>query len=101
MPTDVVPEVGRRITPDASSSLGVLTGEVLDVDPPRLLRCRWSGIFGDTVVTFELTPVAEGTRLRLEHAGWGSGAAPDRDGFDQGRGDKLAKDLPAVPRACA
>jgi uncharacterized protein YndB with AHSA1/START domain len=100
MPTDFVPEVGRRFTLD-DPRLGVIRGEVLDVAPPRLLRCRWSGTFGETVVTFELTPVAEGTRLRLEHAGWEMRAEPDRDGFDQGWGDKLARDLPAVLREFA
>jgi uncharacterized protein YndB with AHSA1/START domain len=98
MPTDFVPEVGRRFTLDASPHLGLITGEVLAVDPPRLLRCRWSGVFGDTVVTVELTPVAEGTRLRLEHAGWERRAEPDREGFDRGWGEKLASDLPAVLR---
>lgn len=100
MPTDFVPEVGRRFTLD-DPHLGVITGEVLAADPPRLLRCRWSGIFGDTVVTFELTPVAGGTRLRLEHAGWEERAATDCDMFDQGWGGKLARDLPAVLRDSA
>jgi uncharacterized protein YndB with AHSA1/START domain len=61
-----VAEVGRRFTFDARPTLGWIAGEVLEVDPPRLLRCRWSGAFGDTVVAFELTPTIAGTRLRLE-----------------------------------
>jgi uncharacterized protein YndB with AHSA1/START domain len=95
MPTDFVAEVGRRFTLDATPSMGLITGEVLQADPPRLLRCRWSGVFGETVVEFKLTPQGTGTRLRLEHGGWDKPHHADRDGFDQGWKDKLSKDLPA------
>ena len=96
MPNDFAPEVGRRFTFDARPDLGIVTGEVLEVDPPRLLRCRWSGVFGDTVVSFELTPAADGTLLRMWHGGWQDAAPDDRDGFDDGWHGKLAKDLAAV-----
>jgi uncharacterized protein YndB with AHSA1/START domain len=96
MPNDFVAEIGRRFTFDARPALGWVAGEVLEVDPPRLLRCRWSGVFGDTVVEFELTPIAEGTRLRLEHRGWDAQHHSDRDGFDGGWHDKLSSDLPAL-----
>jgi uncharacterized protein YndB with AHSA1/START domain len=96
MPTDFVAEVGRRFTFDASPSLGLITGEVLRAVPPRLLSCRWSGVFGETVVEFTLTPVGAGTRLRLEHRGWSGPHQVERDGFDAGWRDKLAKDLPAA-----
>lgn len=96
MPNDFVAEVGRRFTFDARPTLGWIAGEVLEVDPPRLLRCRWSGAFGDTVVAFELTPTAEGTRLRLEHRDWDDEHVGERDGFDGGWHDKLTKDLPGL-----
>ena len=38
------------------AQIGTIEGEVLEIDEPRLLRCRWSGVFGDTEVTFELFP---------------------------------------------
>ena len=66
------------------------------MEPPRLLRCRWSGVFGHTVVTFTLTPVGSGTRLRITHAGWDAQGLPHRDGFDSGWHDKLTKDLAAL-----
>ena len=96
MPTDFVPEVGRRFTFDARPDLGFVTGEVLEVDPPRLLRCRWSGVFGDTLVSFELTPAADGTLLRLRHSGWQEAGREHLGGFDEGWHSKLNKDLAAV-----
>jgi uncharacterized protein YndB with AHSA1/START domain len=96
MPADFVALAGHKFTLDARPSLGIIDGEVLDVQPPRLLRCRWSGGFGQTVVTFTLTPVGSGTQLRVTHAGWDEQGLPHRDGFDRGWHDKLTKDLPAL-----
>jgi len=93
MPNAFVASVGHRFTFDASPVLGTIEGEVLEVEEARLLRCRWSGAFGDTVVTFELEPAGEGTRVRLTHAGWRD---DERGGFDQGWGDKLGDDLPRL-----
>ena len=72
-----------------------IQGEVLEIDEPRLLRCRWTGGFGDTEVTYELTPEAGGTRLRVRHDGW-TDATADRGGFDDGWKQKLDQDLPRV-----
>jgi len=52
-----------------------VAGEVLEVDPPRRLRHTY--IFtmkpeAPTVITWELEPVAEGTRVTLTHGGWTS-----------------------------
>jgi uncharacterized protein YndB with AHSA1/START domain len=96
MSTDFAARAGHRFTFDARPDLGIIDGEVLDVEPPRLLRCRWSGVFGQTVVTFSLTPDGAGTRLRITHAGWDGPGLPHRDGFDQGWHDKLTKDLAAL-----
>lgn len=96
MPTDFVAQAGRTFTFDARPSLGLIDGEVLEVEPPRLLRCRWSGVFGHTVVTFALTPVPGGTRLRVTHSGWDGQGIQHRDGFDSGWHDKLTKDLAAL-----
>ena len=96
MPSDFAPVAGHRFTFDARPSLGLIDGEVLEAEPPRLLRCRWSGEFGQTVVTFTLTPENGSTRLRVTHAGWDGPALGHRDGFDQGWHDKLTKDLVAL-----
>jgi uncharacterized protein YndB with AHSA1/START domain len=96
MPTDFSPEVGRDFVLQTSEELGDIRGEVLEVDEPRLLRCRWSGAFGDTEVTFELFPEPDGTRVRVRHDGFGDPPVAERDGFDQGWSEKLALDLPRL-----
>jgi uncharacterized protein YndB with AHSA1/START domain len=50
-----------------------IAGEVLEVDPPHLLKHTY--IFAmkleeATVVTWELSEVPEGTRVTLTHSGW-------------------------------
>lgn len=96
MPSDFAPLAGHRFTFDARPDLGIIDGEVLEVRPPWLLRCRWSGVFGQTVVTFALAADGSGTRLRVTHSGWDGPGLPLRDGFDQGWHDKLTKDLVAL-----
>jgi uncharacterized protein YndB with AHSA1/START domain len=49
-------------------------GEVLEIDPPRLLAYTWMADFHTipaqrTVVRWELTPSATGTRLKVTHSG--------------------------------
>jgi uncharacterized protein YndB with AHSA1/START domain len=97
MPTDFAPEVGRNFSLETGvDEVGTIRGEVLEIDEPKLLRCRWSGAFGDTMVTFELFPEADGTRLRVVHHGWDEAHVADRDGFDDGWKQKLEQDLPRV-----
>ena len=97
MPTDFAPEVGRNFKLETGAAeIGTIQGEVLEIDEPRLLRCRWSGVFGDTEVSFELFPEPDGTRLRVRHDGWGDPPVAERDGFDNGWSEKLAQDLPRV-----
>jgi uncharacterized protein YndB with AHSA1/START domain len=94
MPNDFEPIVGHRFTVDARPQLGLIEAEVLEIDPPRRLCCRWSGAFGDTEVTFDLTAIPTGTRLRLTHAGWRDDE--HRGGFDGGWAAKLNDDLVRV-----
>ena len=96
MPTDFAPEVGRHFVLETARELGTVRGEVLEIDEPRLLRCRWSGAFGDTEVLFELFPEPEGTRLRVQHDGWDDPAVAERAGFDDGWNQKLTQDLPRL-----
>jgi len=96
MPNDFKAEPGHRFFLDARPDLGFIDGEVLEVKPPSLLRCRWSGAFGHTVLRIELTPDGGGTRLRLEHRDWADEHLGHRGSFDQGWHDKLTKDLPAL-----
>lgn len=49
-------------------------GEIVEFDPPRLLAYTWFGNWHDhseqeTLVQWELTPVAGGTRVKVTHSG--------------------------------
>jgi uncharacterized protein YndB with AHSA1/START domain len=82
MPNDFAPVVGKRFnfrTKPMGDWDGVVHCEVLEVVPERKLVYSWKGgsnsnpKYGsalDTVVTWTLTPVDGGTRLRLVHAGF-------------------------------
>jgi uncharacterized protein YndB with AHSA1/START domain len=97
MPTDFAPEVGAEfVFQTGDAHIGDVHGEVLEIDEPRLLRCRWSGVFGDTVVTFELAPEGDGTRLRVVHDGWADPVPAEWAGFEEGWKQKLEEDLPRV-----
>ncbi|MBR0799534.1 SRPBCC domain-containing protein [Bradyrhizobium jicamae] len=82
MPNDFTAEVGRRFTfrtAPMGDWDGVVHCEVLDCDPPRLLRYSWTGgsdsnpAYGSklhSMVTWTLTPVEGGTHLRFVHDGF-------------------------------
>ncbi len=91
---DFAPEPERRFRLDALPGFGIIDGEVVDVDPPHLLRCRWTVQGVPTTVTIRLrTSDGGGTVLRLEHAGL---TASQRTSFDSGWGDKFGHDLGLV-----
>jgi uncharacterized protein YndB with AHSA1/START domain len=97
MPTDFAPQLGHEFKLETGSEeVGTIQGEVLEIDEPRLLRCRWSGVFGDTEVTFELIPDGDGTRLRVVHDGWHEPIPPEHAAFDDGWKQKLEQELPRV-----
>lgn len=52
---------------------GTAEGRYLVVEPPHRLVYEWSSTPGSTRVTIELTPEADGTRLRLHEVGFGEG----------------------------
>jgi uncharacterized protein YndB with AHSA1/START domain len=82
MPNDFQPAVGHRFTfrtKPMGDWDGVVHCEVLDCEPPRLLRYSWKGgsdsnpAYGsrlDSTVTWTLTPVDGGTHLRMVHDGF-------------------------------
>jgi len=84
MPNDFEAKPGKRFTfktKPLGNWDGVVHCEVLEVEPKRKLVYSWKGgsddnvKYGatlDTVVTWTLTPVAGGTKLRLVHAGFRS-----------------------------
>ena len=77
MPNDIRPTVGHRFTFKTQPMPGwdgIVHCEVLDVDPEKRLRYSWRGGAEssrlDSVVTWTLTPTAQGTKLVLEHSGF-------------------------------
>jgi uncharacterized protein YndB with AHSA1/START domain len=104
MPNDFLPRVGHRFTfraePQPGFS-GIVRCEVLELSEPKRIAWSWQGDppMPVTTVTFTLEPVGEGTRLRLEHAGFAAGGELSltiRDILDQGWGSKLLREaLPA------
>jgi uncharacterized protein YndB with AHSA1/START domain len=84
MKNDFRPVVGHRFTFHTDPMPGwngVVDSEVLVADPPRELSYRWNSSGEEaknglqTVVTFTLTPTANGTHLRMEQSGF----RPERD----------------------
>ncbi len=75
MENDFEPSVGRAFTlrmPPVLGWNGVIDGEVLEVEPQRLLSYTWSSMGLKSVVTFMLTATAAGTNLRMEQSGFPS-----------------------------
>jgi len=80
MQNDFAPEVGRRFNFRATPIPGMWNGctdcEVLTLDEPRTLAYSWNASGEEaadglkSVVTWTLTPVAEGTHVRMEHSGF-------------------------------
>ncbi len=78
---DFQPIVGHKFrfqAPARPNWSGVIESEVLVVEPPTRLAYRWSPV-GDQpgtgpqwVVTWTLTPIPTGTRLRMEQSGFTS-----------------------------
>lgn len=56
------------------SQQGVVHGEYLEVDRPRLLVFTWLASwdnFAETLIRLELTPTATGTHVKIRHSGFG------------------------------
>jgi len=74
MANDFKPTVGHKFqfhSAAAAGSEGVVDCEVLDVTPQQRLAYRWQGgPMMDTTLTWELTPMGGGTRLKATHAGF-------------------------------
>ena len=100
MPNDFLPQVGHwftfRADPQPGFS-GIVRCEVLELSEPKRIAWSWQGDppMPVTTVTFTLEPVGDGTRLRLEHAGFAAGGEfglTIRDILGQGWGSKLLRE---------
>lgn len=70
---------------DTDGSAYSVSGEYLEVDPPRLLTHTWIASWSDamkTTVRWELEPVAGGTRIRLNHSGFAGAPAVAKGHYD-------------------
>ena len=74
MKTDFKPVPGHKFrlsrTPKPEVSV-VVDCEVLNVEENKTLSYTWDAFGLESVVTFTLTPTPNGTRLRVEQAGFG------------------------------
>lgn len=73
MPNDFAPRLGHKFTfrTDPGPGFdGIVHCEVRELDPPSRMVWTWRGGPIDTVVTFELTEVEGGTRLRMTQSGF-------------------------------
>ncbi len=62
-------------------------GEIVEFDPPRLLAYTWIANWHDdparqTIVRWELTPTARGTRVKITHSGLTQEAVARKDYTD-------------------
>jgi uncharacterized protein YndB with AHSA1/START domain len=76
------PRAGGRIHETAPDGTEREWGEIIDFEAPRRIRYLWHLMFdrGDaTEVTVTFAPLAEGTEVRIVHAGW------ERLGAETGR----------------
>jgi uncharacterized protein YndB with AHSA1/START domain len=79
MSTDMPPVTGKAFTFRSQPFPGwdgVIHSEILELEPQKRLQYSWKGGPAtselDTVVTWSLTPLTGGTRLQLEHRGFGA-----------------------------
>jgi uncharacterized protein YndB with AHSA1/START domain len=68
MKNDFVPAVGHAFK--LTGDWGSVDCEVLDIEPPHSLAYRWDAMGLESTVTWTLTPIDGGTRLRMDQAGF-------------------------------
>jgi uncharacterized protein YndB with AHSA1/START domain len=78
---DVRPVVGHRFDLDMGK-WGHQPCEVLSVEPERLFRYRFATGNLDTIITWQLVPEGQGTRLKLTHEGFDLESPLSRQAFD-------------------
>lgn len=77
MANDFEPRMGHEFTflSDSEQWKGQIHCRVVELQPPYQLAYTWSSGGIDTLVTFTLSQVPEGTLLRLVHSGFSAGGA--------------------------
>jgi uncharacterized protein YndB with AHSA1/START domain len=107
----LLPVVGQKLDlqPGAAFTLktqpypnwdGTVNCAFVEIEPGRKLSYTWTVPFLDTVVTFELTPTAAGTRLSLVQSGFKPDQKQESGGARYGwkmMGGKLVDLLARIP----
>jgi uncharacterized protein YndB with AHSA1/START domain len=76
---------------------GIARCKIIEIDRPRVLAYTWKSNKIDTIVRFELCPVAGGTQLTLEHSGFaGLNGMMARFFMGMGWRGKVAKTIRAL-----
>ncbi|HTT96632.1 MAG TPA: SRPBCC domain-containing protein [Rhizomicrobium sp.] len=70
---------------------GVIDCEVKEIEPNKSLTYTWATMGTATVVTFTLTPTANGAHLRVEQSGFAANAAQAYAGATYGWNNFLGK----------
>ncbi len=68
MSTDFEPTVDHRFK--FTADWGSVDGRVLEIEPNKELSYTWDAMGLESVVTWTLTPTANGTQLRMEQTGF-------------------------------
>jgi uncharacterized protein YndB with AHSA1/START domain len=68
MKNDFQPVVGHRF--NFRADCGAVDGQVLAVEPNKMLSYGWAALGLESVVTWTLTPTSTGTHLRMEQSGF-------------------------------
>lgn len=68
MQNDFRPDAGHRFS--LSAEWGTVDCKVLVIEPNEKLSYTWEALGVETIVTWTLTPTAEGTVLRMEQVGF-------------------------------
>jgi uncharacterized protein YndB with AHSA1/START domain len=68
MKNDFALDVGRTFT--LTGDWGSVECEVLEIEPKRSLTYSWNAMGLESTVTFTLSKTANGTRLRMDQAGF-------------------------------
>ncbi len=76
MKNDFKPETGHQFT--LSGDWGAVDCTVTEVEANRSLAYTWDAFGLESVVTWTLTPTSNGTRLRMEQAGFKADASHDQ-----------------------
>jgi uncharacterized protein YndB with AHSA1/START domain len=101
--SDFAPVVGHRFNMTGEWG-GTLDCQVMEVTPDRELSYTWDFVHTDpafdlrSIVTFTLTPIPNGTRLRMEQAGFRPDQPQAYGGARQGWAANLDKLLATLDR---